>query len=243
VVEDATAYQVRNPAVWLLVYFVLYLIYLFFHQEGELAHWGTLVLIPLLGLWYARRRSDPEFRAKATLKEVGLFWPLPRQGMAIAVVLVLALQIVQLMNRHQRAALDPILSSSHAVWLVPTAFLLIMVTAAFTEEVFFRGLIQRSVTERTGSNTVGVLVATIAFSLYHVPYAYLNPAWPSAGDLGHAVQLAFANGVPGGVIIGLLFIRSRHNLTAPILVHAAVDWIPATIAIAEAWLPSLQGSG
>jgi membrane protease YdiL (CAAX protease family) len=157
--------------------------------------------------------------------------------MAIAMVLVLVLQIVQLMNRHQRAALDPILSSTHALWIVPAAFLFVMVTAAFTEEVFFRGLIQRSVARKANSDVAGVLVATIAFSLYHVPYAYLNPAWPSAGDMVHAVQLSFVNGVPVGLIIGALYVRSRYNLIAPILVHAAVDWIPAIVALADAYLP------
>ena len=83
------------------------------------------------------------------------------------------------MNVDQRAVLRRALGLSDAIWIVPSAFLLMLLTAAFTEEFLFRGIFQRAIASRTRSHLVAIASATVAFSLYHVPYAYLNPNWPS----------------------------------------------------------------
>ncbi len=76
-----------------------------------------------------------------------------------------------------------------------------------------------------------MLITSVLFSLYHVPYAYLNEHWPSAGNFGHALGLAFANGLPGGLVLGWVFVRSRGNLLAPMLTHALIDLIPAMLLL------------
>ena len=58
-----------------------------------------------------------------------------------------------------------------------------MLTAGFTEEFFFRGFLQTRLEVLTRSRVAAVLLASICFGLYHLPYAYFNPAWPSAGDI------------------------------------------------------------
>ena len=74
---------------------------------------------------------------------------------------------------------------------------------------------------------------TLAFVLYHVPYAYPNPHWPSAGNLPHAFWLATVNGTMGGVILGLVYVKSGRNLMSVILLHAMVDWVPGTIMVSQ----------
>ncbi len=66
------------------------------------------------------------------------------------------------------------------------------------------------------------------FALYHVPYAYARAGSPNLGDFSGALQAGLSDGLLGGIPLGLLFWRSRHNLVPVIFVHAAIDLIPAT---------------
>lgn len=211
------------------MYFSAYLAYLFIHQESELQHWASLVLIPLTGLWLLRGR--PSF--SEMLGSVGLRRGRLMRGLKWPILLGLAIQVVQLMNGANRAALADILSSNWG-WLAPIVALpLLMVTVGPTEEVFFRGIVQRRFSDVLGSDWSGIAVATVAFILYHVPYAYLNPNWPSAGDLGHAFQLAAINGLLGGLLLGWVYVKSGRNLLAVILLHAMIDWIPGIIMVSQ----------
>jgi membrane protease YdiL (CAAX protease family) len=110
---------------------------------------------------------------------------------------------------------------------------LLLGTVATTEEVFFRGIMQTRLAARWRGPFRALLLTTAAFTLYHVPYAYLNPSWPSAGDLPAAARLALANGVIGGLALGFVFRRSGENLIAAIGLHALIDLIPATRLVAR----------
>lgn len=213
-------------AWWVVAYFGAYWVYLWLTVESELAHWASLVLLPWALLWWLGQRSEPRLRLRDVGRRLGLVWPPGGRGMVLAVTLALAIQGIQLLNGDQRQEVLAVLSSGRAVWVVPAALVFGLLTAGFTEEFFFRGIVQRSLSERFRSGLVGVAGASIAFSLYHVPYAYLNPLWPSAGDLPAAFRLAFTNGLMGGIVLGVVFIRSRSTLLPCILVHAAVDWMP-----------------
>jgi membrane protease YdiL (CAAX protease family) len=68
---------------------------------------------------------------------------------------------------------------------------------------------------------------------YHVPYAYVKPSWPSAGDLPGAIRLAFTNGAIGGLALGFVYWRSGGNLVVAIGLHALIDLIPATRLMAR----------
>jgi membrane protease YdiL (CAAX protease family) len=117
------------------------------------------------------------------------------------------------------------------VWLAPLAFVLLVGTAAMTEEVLFRGILQTRLTALFRSSLLGLIAAAFLFGLFHFPYALLDPGWPSMGDHVRALQLAMANGVFGGLVAGAVFIRARGNLLAPILVHAFVNIIPAMLSL------------
>jgi len=208
-------------------YFVLYWAYLWLHPESELLHWASLVVLPTLGLFLMERAVESPPTVRAVTRRLGLRWPEANRGIVLMLALIALVQLIQLLNASLRADVFRVLASPAAVWMVPSALLLMVVTAGFTEEYFFRGILQRSLSGRFGSDVLGVLMTTLAFSVYHIPYAYLNPNWPSHGDLGQAVGLAFLNGTLGGVILGVLFVRCGSSLLPCILLHAAVNWMPA----------------
>ena len=214
----------RECAV-LLAYAATYVAYLFVHPESEFAHWVTLVILPAcLVVVTGRYRSLSELARTAGL--VGTW----RNGWLLAVPLALAFQVLQLMNRVQRATIVSAFSRPNGWTLIPLAFLLLVATAATTEEFFFRGLVQARLARLFKWPLVAPLAGTFLFILYHVPYAYLT--WPSGGNLRDALSAAIENGLVAGVPLAILFWRSRQNLLAVIFVHASIDLLPAVRLLA-----------
>lgn len=219
----------RREAVFVTAYFVALLVYLFIHPESELEHWVSLVALPLAGLWLVRGRPS----MRSVVASLGLERGRRRRGLGLALALGLVIQPLQLLNPSNRAGLLEVLARPYG-WIYPLAALpLLVVTVGTTEEVFFRGLLQRRFQDVSGSAVWGIALATVAFILYHVPYAYLNPAWPSAGSLGHAFQLAAINGAMGGIVLGIVYVVSGRNLVATVLLHAMVNWVPGTMMVAS----------
>jgi membrane protease YdiL (CAAX protease family) len=217
-----------------VLYFAAYLGYLFVHQEGELLHWLTLVLVPLAGIALVGRYPS----AGALVGSIGLDAVTAARGLPLAALLGIAFQGLQLLNARQRADLMEALEAPFGFVLPLVAFALLVGTVATTEEVFFRGILQRRLAETLRSESAALGLATVAFALYHVPYAYLKPSWPSAGDAAAALRLAAANGVIGGLALGLVYWRSHHNLIAAIGLHACIDLIPATRLVHGLFTPT-----
>ena len=112
------------------------------------------------------------------------------------------------------------------LYLFPLAAAFGILTAGFTEEFFFRGFLQTRMESLSGSAILAFLIATVAFGLYHVPFAYLNPNWPTAGDLPAALRLGMIEGSLGGIILGGWYILFRNNLLACIVLHGMIDAVP-----------------
>jgi protein-S-isoprenylcysteine O-methyltransferase Ste14/membrane protease YdiL (CAAX protease family) len=230
-VWPTSPHPVDREAAFISIYFAAYLAYLFLYLEGELLQWVTLVALPLgvlpfLGFY----RS-----LGGVLDSVGLSGARSRRGLPIVLLLGVAVQGVQLLNTHQREDLLQVLRQPNGFLMPLAAFALLLCTVATTEEIFFRGLLQTRLANRLHSDAAGWVVATLAFTAYHLPYAYLNPNWPSAGHLGAAIQLAVANGLLTGAVIGAVYWRNGRNLLAAILLHAFIDLIPAT-RLVSGWL-------
>jgi membrane protease YdiL (CAAX protease family) len=217
-----TARSIRLQARFAGAYFVVLLGYLFLHQEGEWLHWVSLVAVPLVGLAIvARQRS-----IRALTRSIGLTGS--TRGIGWVAVLGGAFQVLQLLNDRQRAELSDALGSPLGFLLPVAAFLLLIATAATTEEVFFRGILQTRLADRLNSEPLGLALAAAAFALYHLPYAYLHPSWPSFGRFSEACLTAAANGAITGLALGFVFWRSRRNLAAAVCLHALIDLVPAT---------------
>jgi len=154
-----------------------------------------------------------------------------KNSLGLAVLLGLAISVFQLVAGGRGPAALEVLSTPQGWLLLPVALVFLLLTAGFTEEVFFRGFLQTRLETRFESPWSAIVIVTLLFSVYHVPYAFLNPNWPTAGDLPAAVGAAFTQGVPGGLLLGWLYLRSDRNLVACVVLHSMINWLPALTLI------------
>lgn len=211
------------------VYFAVYLTYLFLAPESELLHWLSLVIIPLLIVVVV---NEPGTRAPSTvLASFGLRPGNLKRGVGWAILLGLTFSVFQTFLTSKSAEIQELILSGKALYLYPITFLLMMMMAGFTEEFFFRGFLQTRVETLVRSKWIAVLIVTLLFGVYHLPYAYFNPNWPSAGNWGAAWAAAMGNGVPGGLVLGILYVKSERNLVACAVLHTMINSVWAMTAI------------
>ncbi len=211
------------------VYFAFYLSYLFVVQESELLHWISLVTIPLLVVVAFK---DPGTRALSTiLASLGLRRGNLSRGLGWAILLGLAFSIFQAFFTSRATEIRELVVTGKALYFYPIAFVLMMMAAGFTEEFFFRGFLQTRVQALVQSKWLAVLLVALLFGVYHLPYAYFNPNWPSAGDWGAAWGAAMGNGVLGGLVLGILYVKTDRNLVACVLLHTMINavWVMTMI--------------
>jgi membrane protease YdiL (CAAX protease family) len=211
---------------WIAIaYFALYLSYLFWRQESEFAHWVTMVLLPV-AVAYASLGSCRR-RFKTALGTLGLRRGNLKRGVGWAILAGALITAFQVFLGGRAEAIQELIRSGRAVWLFPLSLVFMMVLAGFTEEVLFRGFLQTRIERLVHSRWVAVVITAFFFGLYHLPYAYLNPRWPSYGDWGAAWGAALGNGIPGGLVLGGLYVVSRGNLVACVLLHSLINAAPA----------------
>jgi len=229
--KDSQSPGATRRAVLALGYFVVYMGYQFWRPESDAMHWVSLVVIPLALITLLEPGPGGKKSLTAALASVGLRRGSLTTGLKWAIPLGLLISaLAALASRHRTEVWD-VLASARALYMLPAAFLLLLLTAAFTEELFFRGVLQTRLTDWTKSRIAGVLITAVLFGIYHIPYAFLNPSWPSYGDLGAATTVALWEGGLGGLILGTVFVFAKRNLVVPILVHALINLLPALALI------------
>jgi membrane protease YdiL (CAAX protease family) len=222
--------DLRKEALFVLAYFALYLGYLFINPENEWMHWITLVAIPFLSLtlWHKRTLG---LALNLTLASFGLKKGNLKNGLGWAILLGLAISLLQLFMSRQSDEFWELLRSGKALLYFPLALLLLLLTAGFTEEFFFRGVMQTRLVSLLQSRFWAIIVTSLLFGIYHLPYAYLHPSWPSNGDWGAALTSALGQGIPAGIVLGVLYARTQNNLLACIVLHSFINVLPAMTLI------------
>ena len=221
----------RTEAILALAYCGLYFALQLVRLEGEGGHWGSLVALPLAGLVWLRRKDGLATALRCALASVGLRRGRLVRGLVWAVPLGLALSFLQLLISRQREAFLALIDSGRAFALFPLVLVLLLLTAGFTEEFFFRGVVQTRMERWSGSRFIAIAAAALLFALYHFPYAWLHPAWPTVGDAGAALRVSLVEGIPAGIILGLVFRGSGNNLVAAAVTHALINVFPAMTMI------------
>jgi membrane protease YdiL (CAAX protease family) len=214
----------RRESLAALIYFALYMAYLFAARESELLHWLSLVAIPL-AIVFALRPGNRSLRA--ALESFGIRRGNLRKGVGWALLLGTAFGFVQIFLSGNSAETQEAIRTGRALYLLPLGFVLMMLLAGFTEEFFFRGFLQTRAEALLRSKWLAVLIVSLLFGLYHLPYAYFNPNWPSAGDWSASWVAALGNGVPGGLVLGALYVKSNRNLVACVVLHSMIGAFPA----------------
>lgn len=230
--NSLASYTEHNPIKTLLIalcYFLIYMIYLFLSPESEFWHWVTLVCIPISLLYLLQFRKSGSRNALMTLKEFGLEKSKLWNGVLWAILIGATLAALQLLLSRNKEDILTLFQSGQYLHLLPKAVFIMFITAGFTEEFFFRGFLQTRFQNVFKSNIISIVLTSFAFGFYHLPYAYLNPQWPSYGNLQDAVSLAFSQGVPAGLILGTVYSRTGYNLMASIIVHTMINALPAML--------------
>ncbi|MHB8793186.1 MAG: CPBP family intramembrane glutamic endopeptidase [Thermoleophilia bacterium] len=214
------------------IYFVFFLAYLFLSQESEFAHWFSLVILPSILLFVIQRRArKSRWTVKEMLATVGLAMSRLKNGILLAIIAALGLGMLQLVFSDQREEIWAKISSGTIIVALPIAFIFMLLTAGFTEEYFFRGILQTRIVRSINSRFWGVVVVSILFGFYHLPYAYLNPDWPSYGDWTAAIGSALGQGIPMGIALGAVYEKSKNNLLACVIMHSLFNALPAVAMI------------
>jgi membrane protease YdiL (CAAX protease family) len=118
---------------------------------------------------------------------------------------------------------------------LPIAFVLMLLTAGFTEEFFFRGILQSNLARKFNRQWPAILISSVLFGVYHLPYAFLKPTWSTHGIFWAAFQEGVIMTGIMGAILGFIYARTKH-LVAPIICHALFD----AVMVMTMWNLSLK---
>lgn len=209
----------------IISYFTIYVLWLFIYPESEFFHWATLVLIPFLFIMAVRRFACIDQSFGSIISSIGIERGNLVKGIPMALTLGFAFCVLQFFLSQKSSEIVGLIRSGEALYLFPLAILLMAVTAGFTEEFFFRGIVQTRIETFAKSKLLSIVLTSFIFAIYHIPYAYLK--WPSKGNWPDSLSMAFGQAIPIGLVLGTVFVLSRKNLFACVLLHSMINALPA----------------
>ena len=192
-----------------------------FELVNAFSNWMFLVFIPFGLLLMVRGQG---LALRATARSVGF----TRSGLGKALKLVIVAMllftpVLYVVGRQQREAIQLIMDDPIREGVAFLGgFLLALLTVAFVEEFFFRGLLQSRLTRYLGSELRGLLVVSLLFGLMHLPYLFFSEFEPSQGNLVWALSSTIVEIAMVAVLFGVLWAKT-HNLIALMVAHAYID--------------------
>ena len=228
---ERTKIQTWYQALFVIVYYIAYVAYLCVNQENEFWHWLTMVLIPLFLAYLYNKLTLKTNSLFYLLKTFGINRSVLKNKISIAVLLGLAFCLLQFFLSRNKNELIQLAQSGKMFYLFPLSFLVMSVTAGFTEEFFFRGFLQTRISAAIQIPLLSILITSVLFSIYHLPYAYFNINWPSHGNFPAALETTFMQAMPVGIIAGYLYHKSGNNLAACVILHSFINSLPAMLQI------------
>ncbi|MCP4415474.1 MAG: CPBP family intramembrane metalloprotease [Chloroflexi bacterium] len=181
--------------------------------SNGISFWLLLVIVPALFLWWrGYRLSDIGITREHLGGNI-------RATLLAGIVITVVLLALTPGGRYIRSGELPLPQLVRKLIIsFGSAFLL----AGFHEEFFFRAVLQTRLSRAMNSKLSGLFITTLIFSLYHLPFAlYRGSVAPS---FGYALASVFIDPVFGGLVVGVLWLRTR-NLLAPVFIHSLIDAI------------------
>jgi len=192
---------------------------------NEFFNWILIVLIPVAIVKISNKSS-----LKETLKMIGFRSSSePRWKMKTFLMCLILLPFLILMAVARFGITFTSFTDNILMFLVfPFAFILMLFTAGTTEEIFYRGIIQRNVYNATKSQIIAVLCSSLAFAVFHISFAYF--LWPhTQGIFLSSITGVMVEQFVAGVMLGIVYARA-NNLWVPIALHSLINsvWITAS---------------
>lgn len=181
--------------------------------SNGISFWLLLVIVPALFLWRrGYRLSDMGITRKHLGGNI-------RATLLAGTVIAAVLLAMTPGGRYIRSGeLPPDQLVRGLLMSFGFAFLL----AGFHEEFFFRAVLQTRLSNAMNSKLSGLFITTLILSLYHLPFALYRGS--GAPSFGYALASVFIDPVFGGLVVGVLWLRTR-NLLAPVFIHSLIDAI------------------
>lgn len=197
---------------WFLFYTILAFISCAFSVNiiNEASNWLFLVLFPLLIIVQLKKEKIIEI-----LKEIGLKRMEIKQIIKILLLCLIYMGVISLVF----CLGGETFNIPKMLIKFPVYFCVMLFTAAFTEEFFFRGIVQRYLMNSLKRPYIAILLAGVLFGLYHFPFAFYQ--WEeTAGSVVNSLKLIMTNQAVSGYAFGFLYYKSNKNLWSSIILHA-----------------------
>jgi membrane protease YdiL (CAAX protease family) len=165
------------------------------------------LLVWVVPAWLFVRRTE----GQGVLGHLGLR---PQGRCEIALGLLVAAILAPALNLAHHGFSPPqfVFPTGVNVWLN------VLLTAPLAEEIVFRGLVFRIVSERRGFG-VGLVASSVLFALIHLPYW-----WLSGEKSGGEIALSLLEVAGMGVLLGGLF-HWKRSLWPPLIYHCVNNFV------------------
>lgn len=213
--------------IWFSLYFALAMISNQFQISivNEATNWLLLVLVPLLIA--ARLRKE---KVKVTLRKIGVRLPDKKTGLKTLLICLIDTGIIFCVFSLGEETATANMNILRTLRNFPVFLILMMVTAGFTEEFFFRGILQRCLINTLKQPYIAILITSILFGLYHFPFAYY--LWDGvSGNVVDVLKMIMTEQAAAGFAFGLLYYKSDKNLWCSVLLHSLSNAVIMSIGI------------
>lgn len=213
--------------IWFWFYFVLAMINhaLKLDMVNEITNWLLFVLIPLLAAAHIRKE-----KWKEVLKDIGIKRFDRKTGIQTLLVCVIYIGVIFLIFNLGEETQLFFANMPKIMASLPLFMGLMILTAGFTEEFFFRGILLRSLLNVWKRPYIAILITGILFALYHFPFAYF--LWEeSAGSIVNSFKIITEH-VVAGYMLGLIYYKSNKNLWSSIILHSLTNAVIMAIGVA-----------
>jgi membrane protease YdiL (CAAX protease family) len=146
------------------------------------------------------------------LKE--FFKGLPKTLILCAIIGVFLVPTVfneNIANRHTNAL------GGSIVYII--VFAIVFILTAIPEEFFFRALLQTRIEKVTNSPITGIIIASLVFAAYHIPYRLLSSNSLTYGSIGYTIFSVLSQQFLMGIFLGIWWKKTR-NVFSVSFIHA-----------------------
>lgn len=201
---------------WILLCFILAIVISKFEIKilSIVVNWLLLAGFPVLIISGFKKE-----KAINNLKEIGFKRADKKTAFRILLICFIYAAVIFPAFCLGKEALPSFKSISKILKRFPISVCLLVITEVFTEEFFFRGILQRHLCQSLKRPYIAILLSGAIFGLYHFPFAY--DLWDhTVGSILYVLKTVVAEQAFFGCAYGLLYYKSDENLWSSIGLHA-----------------------